>query len=332
MRIVRLMCGVLVIGMICGQVAWGAPPPPETLAENDGLRLEGQMRNLGFGEEMTGVWRLVRPDGTTLIGDLLPILKPLMPDSRRIEYVQPFSIDVRGNGTRSVVLLIQLDWQSENGRDWPSGCSLVIFGDDLKPLHTLELPGSPGKLHIGSLRKGQPPIIGDQHNCAGSAQACPWVFFQWRDGAMRQVLETDIASWSSPQFTDLDHDGTNEILFENGGTRLDQVFTWDDQKHVLVEAAGRYKSRWQAQIDVLMKKLRSERLADRYGVIWRAAQLYRLRGGDKGVDEFLRLAERHLAPLIKNDRNDYDQQRAKDLMQRTRAAVGRPSSEGGAPK
>jgi len=143
----------------------------------------------------------------------------------------------------------------------------------------------------------------------------------WDGKDFKKVLEFSSGKTSyRPLFTDLDNDGTNELVFENVYSdygELPQIYKWNTFSKLFDRADGQFPDYWNEKIAKEIEKLKqwqfSPNSRDPLVYCARIANYFSLRRGAEGVQVFLNLADEKLQFLIENRKNNYIQKRAGNL-------------------
>ncbi len=197
-------------------------------------------------------------------------------------------------------------------------CAISILGPANQAFTQLEKPSFGAPQVVGRIRKDLPLVIAYAYDWAASADFTAYKFFMWDGTEFKQILDASSGTeGSSPVFEDLDHDGTNEMVFENEDSKYynsPQIYKWNDKKQVFEEASDQFPGFWEPKIQAEMAKLRDWKYSSNsrgplvYCTI--IANYLRARGGDKDVKEFVALADKQLQFLMDDKKNDYLQERA----------------------
>jgi hypothetical protein len=174
---------------------------------------------------------------------------------------------------------------------------------------------------VGSVRKDLPPVFGYVYDGACSADFWAYKFFMWDGTAFKLILDASSGvAGAPPDFEDLDHDGTNELVFENANSKYSRpsdIFKWNDTKKVFEEASNQFPGFWEPLIQKEMAQLKSWRYSPNsrgplaYCPI--IANYLSKRGGKADVVEFLALSDQQLQFLLEDKKNNYLQQRAVEM-------------------
>ena len=169
---------------------------------------------------------------------------------------------------------------------------------------------------------------------AGSADFSHWVFWDWSSAEPKVVFSADAGmNEELPNFRDLDGDGTDELVFDNRGSkygRPPQLFRWAASKGTFEPADRAFPDFWNRRISAAVERLRAWRVsktarADRprlpLVLVDALLQDFDCRGGREGWDAFVQKAEASLKPLMEDRSNDYLQRRASGLERRVRRPV-----------
>ena len=173
----------------------------------------------------------------------------------------------------------------------------------------------------GRIRKDLPPVFAYVYDGACAANFSAYKFYLWDGTAFKLILDASSGlAGAPPDFEDLDHNGTNELVFENaiGHYRHpSDIFKWNDTKKVFEEASNQFPGFWEPLIQKEMAELKSWHYSPNSRgplVYCPVIEGYLLkRGGQADVAEFLALSDRQLQFLLEDKKNNYLQQRAVEM-------------------
>ncbi len=216
------------------------------------------------------------------------------------------------NGTPVVVYL-----SAPDGNE----CTISVFDSVKKTilqLGTIQYWSKNNEFVVGRIRKDLPPVFGYVYDGAASADFWAYKFFMWDGTAFKLILDASSGvAGSPPDFEDLNHDETNELVFENKNSKYDRpsdIFKWNDTKKVYEEASNQFPGFWEPLIQKEMAKLKAWKYSPNsrgpLGYCPVIANYLQKRGGNRDVADFLALSDQQLQFLIEDKKNNYLHQRA----------------------
>jgi hypothetical protein len=179
-----------------------------------------EIRELEFKNgTLTGNIVLLDPFGKQVYFDhFVDLISKDLPFGFKVKAIVPYLIDLAGDGKNEIVLIARSD----------DGSQLLVLDDKGAFLDIKQIDGLADDFVFGSVKKGDPVCFGFDSSCALSGGVCNWEFDQWDGQKIKTVLQYDgwygkSGPFTLPVFKDVNNDGSNEIVTDNG------TFKWDEK-------------------------------------------------------------------------------------------------------
>ena len=199
---------------------------------------------------------------------------------------------------------------------------IYLIDDSTKEKVEIDLVNWEGELVSGLINKKFPPVFGYTYDGAASADFRSWKFYMWNGKRYQEIADVSSGTaYSKPLFTDLDNSGTNEIVFENKDSKYGnppQIYRWNEKIFKFENGEKYFPDFWNKKIETDKSKLKAWQYSkknQRDPLVY-CSRIYSYltqRGGNEGTQDFLRLADEKLQPLIDYRKNDYVSTRAIQL-------------------